>query len=133
MEEKTTKKQIIITILLLLGGAGFTAMSFCIYYLVKPLSDVTLALICIVDFIYAFYMACVLIRYTWKEVWLLKAIILLFGYIAAFIIVAAIFSAFNDAVEFFKSNFLSIVFYAFFTSPSMFIVIALFLLLLSGM
>ena len=132
MENKTTKKQIIISILLMLGGVGLTVMSFCVYYLVEPLSNVALALICVVDFIYAFFMVCMFTIYNWNAKWLLKTVLISVGYIAAFIVVALLFLVFCGwSGERINSNIINVVLYAFFTGPSMPIVVTLFLLCLA--
>ncbi|MDE7076896.1 MAG: hypothetical protein K2O62_06205, partial [Clostridia bacterium] len=79
------KKEIIVTILILLGGIAFTAMSFCVYYLVKPLHPAILAVICVVDFLYTLFITCLACKHLPTEKWLLKGFLVSIGYIAVFI------------------------------------------------
>ena len=56
------KKVIILAILVLFGGAAFTATSFCIYYLVKPLNATWLIVLCVVDFLYNLFATCLFFK-----------------------------------------------------------------------
>ena len=138
MQEKNmNKKEIIITVLLLIIGAGLTATSFCIYYLVKPRSAAVLSVICVVDFLYTLFLTCLFFKYMNSEKWPLKGVLMAVGYIAAFIAVSVIFILFinvTDAkqlIEFLQNNILGVVFYSFFTGPCIFLVIVLVLLCLA--
>lgn len=64
--------------------------------------------------------------------WLLKGVLLSVGYTVAFIVIAVAFLVFTINIDFLKNNILGIVFYAFFTGPSIFIVLAIGALLLIG-
>ena len=139
MKEKMNKKEIIITVLLLIIGAALTAASLCIYYLVKPRSAAILSVVCVVDFLYTLFLTCLFFKFMSPEKWLLKGALITVGYTAAFIVVAVLFilltsvtnSDFIKSVEFLKNNILGVVFYSFFTGPCIFIVIALALLCLA--
>lgn len=130
------RKETIITIFVLLGGVAFTVMSFCVYYLIQPLNIWALVAICIVDFIYNFFSTCLLFKYVEKtNKWTLKGFLLSLGYIVGFIIVAVLFltiiGVISGSLEFLKNNILGIILYAFFTGPSIFVVLAIFLLCLA--
>ncbi len=120
------KKVIILAILVLFGGAAFTATSFCIYYLVNPLNATWLIVLCVVDFLYNLFATCLFFKIMDANKWLLKGFLLSAIYTVAFIIVAVLFTVFCGAVEFLKNNILGIIFYAFFTGPSIFIVLTIF-------
>ncbi len=64
---------------------------------------------------------------------MLKGIGVAVGYIAVFIIIAVLFFVFSEKFEFLKNNIIAIVYYAFFTGPSIFIVMAIALLFLYGL
>lgn len=123
--KRTDYKELIIAIIVLIIGAGLTAGSFCIYYLAKP-DTIALIIICAVDFLYNFLSTCLLFRQSdFNKRWALKGLLLSVGYTVGFIAVAALFMVFNGAVEFLKNNIVGIVHYAFFTGPSLFIVIGI--------
>ena len=125
------KKEIIIVILILLGGIALTSASFCIYYLVKPLHPAIIAAICVVDFLYTLFITCLACKALPTDKWLLKGILVSVGYIAVFIIVAVLFFHTSKAFDLTTAKFITIVLYAFFTSPCIFIVMALALLCLA--
>lgn len=122
-KKDTDKKDIIIIITILLVGAALTAASFCIYYLVKPRNTIVLAVLCVVDFLYNLFVMCFLIKYNDYGKWLLKGTLFAVGYIIVFIAIATLANVIGGSFEFLKNHIVDIVFYAFFTSPSMFIVI----------
>ena len=126
----TNIKEIIIIILILLFGAGLTAASFCVYYLVKPQNNAVLAVLCVVDYLYNLFSACMLFKFLDAEKILLKGFLLSVGYIAAFIGIAALFILFNGQLELLKNIILAIVFYAFFTGPCIIIILAVVALVL---
>lgn len=126
-------KEIIIPALVLLGGMAFTAASFCIYFLVKPLHPAILAVICVVDFLYAFFATALACKILPTEKWLLKGFGVAVGYIAVFIIVAVLFVIYCNATATLKNNILPIILFAFFTSPCIFIVMAVAILFLMGL
>ena len=129
----TDKRDIIIRFLVLLGGVALTVTSFCIYYLVKPQSMAVLIILCAVDFLYSFFTTCVFCRINHEEKWPLKGFILSALYTVGFIAVAVLFEvSVKGAHAFLANDILTILLYAFFTGPSGFIVLVLFLLLLSG-
>ena len=105
-----------------------TVLSFCLYFLVKP-RNAAVTVLCAVDFLYAI---CHLIWLLKPETthWALKGVLWSLGYLAAFIAVASLLSLFIGAFAFLKSHFTEIVVFAFFTSPSMLVVVALFILFL---
>ena len=130
------KKEIIISVFVLLGAVAFTVASFCIYYLVKPQNAVILVVICLADFAYNLFSLCMLLKYAIStNKWLLKGFLFAVGYIVAFIIIAILFLffiglvslGFNGSIEFIKNNVLGIVFYAFFTGPCVLIIVPLLL------
>ena len=125
------KREIIIVIFVLLGGAALTATSFCIYYLVKPQNTAWLILLCTVDFLYNCFTTCFIFKLSHTDKWLLKGLLVSAIYTVAFIAVAALFMLFCNAFEFLKNNIFGIVLYAFFTGPSIFIVLAILLLCLA--
>ena len=125
------KKEIILGILVLLGGAALTAASFCIYYLVKPQNAAWLILLCAVDFLYNIFTTCLFFKVTFEDKWLLKGFLLSVIYTVGFIVVAVLFTVFCGALEFLKNHVVGIVYYAFFTGPCVFIVLAIFLLCLA--
>ncbi len=125
-------KWIIIFVLVLLGGAGLTAGSFCIYYLVKPLHPAIVAVICIVDFLYSVFLTTMLIKHLKEEQWLLKGFFFSFGYTALFVPASALFLTFTNSISLLTEHIVEIILSAFFTGPSIFIVLAVALLLLSG-
>ena len=133
------KTELYVTIFILLGGIALTVASFCIYYLVKPRNLTVLSVICAVDFIYNVFCTCMLFRYVVvnTEKWLLKGILLSSGYTVAFIAVGVSFIFFcgitnlSTTLESLKNNILGVVSYAFFTGPCIFIVLALFALILA--
>lgn len=132
-QNKVDKKEIILTVLLLLGGAALTATSFCVYYLVKPRNTAVLIVLCVVDLLYTAFSTCIACKNLPTEKWLLKGIGVAVGYIVVFIIVALLFFVFNEAYEMLKNNIIAVVYYAFFTGPCIFIVMALALLFLCGL
>lgn len=125
------KKELIIVILILLGGAALTATSFCIYYLFKPKNAVWLIVLCAADFLYNYFSTCMFFKMSYADKWLLKGFLLSAIYTIAFIVVAVLFIVFRGAIEFLKIHILGIVYYAFFTGPSIFIVLTIFLLCLA--
>lgn len=131
IKHSTDRKEIIISILILLGGIALTVSSFCVYYLVKPHNPAALTAICTGDFLYTLFSVCILLKYTDTHNWLLKGFLIAVGYIAVFILVAILFAVFNGATQFIKNNFINILFYAIFTGPCIYIVITLFLLFLA--
>ncbi|MDE7084995.1 MAG: hypothetical protein K2O81_07100 [Clostridia bacterium] len=124
------KKEIIISVLVLLGGMAFTAASFCIYFLVKPLHPAVLAVICVVDFIYTFFTTALACKNLPTKKWLLKGLGVAVGYIPIFIIAAILFEFFCIG-EIPVNTFIPIIFYAFFTGPCIFIVMVIALLCLA--
>lgn len=131
--DKTEKIKIVVSVFVVLVGMGLTATSLCVYYLVKPQSAVTLAILCVVDFLYSFFSSSMACKYLGKtDKWLLKGLILSVGYIVAFIVVAILFLTFGTAIEFLTNNIVGIVLYAFFTSPSMFLVGAILILCMAS-
>ena len=134
MEKRSTdKKEIIIRILVLLGGVALTVTSFCMYYLAKPQNAAVLIVLCAIDFLYSFFSTCVFCKINHENKWALKGLALSTIYTVGFIAVAVLFMVFNSSGHaFLKNDFLTIVLYAFFTVPSGFIVLVLLLLLLSG-
>ncbi len=64
---------------------------------------------------------------------MLKGIGVAVGYIVVFIIVAVLFLVFNEEYAILKNNIIAIVYFAFFTGPCIFIVMALALLFLYGL
>lgn len=124
-------KGIVLTVLVLLGGMALTAASFCVYFLVKPLHPAILALICVVDFLYTFFITSFACKILPTEKWLLKGFGVAVGYIPVFIIAAILFIFFCGG-KILLNSVLAMMFYAFFTGPSIFIVMALALLFLYG-
>ena len=129
-KRNTDKKEIIIGILILFCGAALTATSFCLYYLVKPQNTAWLIVLCAVDFLYNFFTTCMFFKISYADKWLLKGFLLSAIYTIAFIAVAALFIVFCGALDFLKNHILEIILYAFFTGPSIFIVLAIILLCL---
>ncbi|MDE7395466.1 MAG: hypothetical protein K2M95_05050 [Clostridiales bacterium] len=134
---KGDKKDLLINIGLLLVSLAVTVTSFCIYYLVKPRNTTAIIVLCAVDLLYTLISTCIFFKITFSKKWILKGFLLTVGYIAAFILVAVLIAIFtgipkmNTAIAFLKWHFRTFVFWAFFTGPSMFIVIALFMLFLA--
>lgn len=126
--KSTDKKEIILGIILLLGGVALTALSFCIYYLVKPQNTAVLIALCAVDFLYNLFTTCLACKICDADKWLLKGLLLSVIYTVAFIAVGVLFAVVNVEIEWLKNNILGIVFYAFFTGPCIFIVMAIFFL-----
>ena len=132
----TNIKEIVIVILILLGGVAFTVTSFCVYYLVKPRILAVVIVMCVCDFIYCTFTTCAFFKHINLDIgsykWLLKGILSSVGYIVAFTIVGIIFSAIVLKSEFEAIYMLTVLVIACFTAPSIFIVLAVVLLLLIG-
>ena len=126
-------KSFVLPALVLLGGIALTAASFCVYYLVKPRITALLIVLCAVDLLYTAFSTCIACKNLPTDKWLLKGIGVAVGYIAVFIIVAVLFFVFSEKYEVLKNNIIAIVYFAFFTGPSIFIVMAIALLFLYGL
>ena len=127
---KVHKKEIIIGTFVVLFGASLTVMSFCVYYLVKPSTGVLIT-ICAIDWLNCLFNTCLFLKFVLHEKgWLFKASALSAGYIPAFILVASLFFTIGNAIEFLKNSIIAIILFAFFTAPSIFIVLAIGALLL---
>ena len=127
------KKEIIVIVLLLLGGVAFTTASFCIYYLVDALNTAGLVIICVADFLYTLFITSLMCKYglEWKK-WFLKALLMSVGYIAAFILLGILIMGKEGSWwELIANNILYVVFYAIFTAPCIFIVVPIVLMGLS--
>lgn len=123
-------KELIIIILILLGGIAFTTMSFCVYYIVKPQNAFALAAICTVDFIYNLFCSCLFFKYMYIDKWLLKGILLAVIYIVAFIAVTSLFCLFSGALELLKNIIVTVVLLSFFTCPCILIIMTVLSLIL---
>lgn len=123
------KKEILIIVLILLGGVAFTAASFCIYYLVNPPNTAALVVICVADLLYTLFITSLMCKYglEWKK-WYLKGLLMSVGYVAAFIVVGVLFLTYCGSWEYAISHIVGIVFYAIFTAPCIFIVVPLVLI-----
>jgi len=132
-EMSYSEKKRILTILVGLGGAGLTAMSFCVYYLVEPRSTAALIVICIVDFLYSVFSSSMLCKLDHKDRWILKGLIISVVYFAVFLLLALLLFLIIDKFEFLTNHFLAVIYFDFFTSASLFIVIALMYVLLAFM
>ena len=137
MKNKNTNvKEIIIVILILLGGVAFTVTSFCVTYIVKPQIPAVLIVMCVCDFIYCTFTTCAFFKYMDMEMgthkWLLKGCLTSVGYIIAFTVVGIIFLAITLKSEFVATEMLTVLEIACFTAPSVFIVLAIVILLLIG-
>lgn len=130
-KNKWDKKETIIVILISLGGIAFTAASFCVYYLVKPLHPAILAVICVVDFLYTFFISSIACKYYPTKKWLLNGFLASIGYIAAFMLICVLICVYSGAFDLFKYHFLEILFYAIFTAPCIYIILPLILLCLA--
>lgn len=128
-KRNTDKKEIIIGIFILLCGVVLTTTSFCVYYLVKPQNTTWLIILCVVDFLYNLFTTCMLFKISYADKWLLKGVLLSAIYTIAFIAVAALFIVFSGTLEFLRNHILGIVFYAFFTGPSILLIILAIILL----
>ncbi len=126
-------KGFILAALVLLGGIALTATSFCVYYLVKPRNTAVLIVLCVIDLLYTAFSTSIACKILPTEKWLLKGIGVAVGYIVVFIIVAVLFLVFNEEYAILKNNIIAIVYFAFFTGPCIFIVMALALLFLYGL
>ena len=125
------KRKIIIGILVLLGGVALTVTSFCLYYLVRPLSTAVLTVSCVIDFLYNYFTTCTFFKLNNMDKCLLKGFLLSAIYTVAFIAVALIFMLATGTLDLVKSDFINIVLYSFFTGPSIFIVLVIFLVFLA--
>ena len=125
----TNKKEIVIGILILLCGAALTATSFCVYYLVKPQNIAWLVVLCVVDFLYNIFTACMLFKINYSDKWLLKGFLSSAIYTVAFIAIATLLTVVGGTLEFLKHHILGIVFYAFFTGPSILLIVLVIMLL----
>lgn len=137
MKNKNTNvKEIVIAILILLGGVAFTVTSFCITYIVKPQNPAVMIVMCVCDFIYCTFTTCAFFKYMNLDIgslkWLLKGVLASVGYLVAFTIVGVIFAVIILKSEFVAMHILAVLIIACFTAPSIFIVIALVLLFLMG-
>lgn len=115
------KSDILIFVLIFSGGIALTAISVCLDIVCKPRSTIALVLICIIDFLYAVFSSAVILKIENVKVWRFLGCLLPFGHIGLFMAVALLFTAFYANAEFFKSHILTILLYAIFTQPSMFV------------
>lgn len=132
-KNKVDVKGFILVALILLGGIALTATSFCVYYLVKPQNYAVLIVLCVVDLLYTCFSTCLACKNLPTEKWLLKGIGVAVGYVPVFITGSSLFLIFSNALELLKNNIIAIVFYAFFTGPCIFIVMAIALIFLYGL
>ena len=139
-KSQINRKEIVLAVLMLLGGIALTVASFCIYYLAKPQNEFILATICVIDFAYNFFTWSMFFKTEFAKKWLLKGFLLAVGYIVAFIIIAVIiilvakmFNGASEVMESLKNNILVDVLYAFFTAPCALIISAVFVLGMSFM
>ena len=142
-ERKPVDKLVImLTVFIVVGGMAFTAFSFCVYYLSEPRNTNALALICAIDFLYNLLSICLLFKFIIvNNKWMLKGFIGSVAYIVAFIIVAVLLILIDgardsmtpyEAQTILKNDIIGIVCYAFFTGASIYLALALLLLLMVG-
>ena len=132
-KERKDIKKIIYTLLIIFGGIIFTAMSFCVYYLVKPRNTAVLVVICVVDYLYTLFTSCTLIKLKGTDKWLFKGLYTSIAYIVAFIALATLFIVTGISHEFFSNHIVDVVCYSFFTGPSIIITMAIILIFLCFM
>lgn len=132
-KERRDIKKIIYLILIVLGGIAFTASSFCVYYLVKPRHTALLVGICIVDYLYTLFTSCALIKLKGMDKWLLKGLYMSIAYIVAFIAVATFTAAVSISHEYLGNHIIDIIYYSFFSGPSILLMMAILLVILYGL
>ena len=128
VKKRINLKGLLGAIAAILFDVALSVLSFCIYFLVKPRNTAGVSVLCAVDFLYAVCHLIWLLKPQNKN-WALKSILWPMGYIAAFIAFASLICVSSASFAFLKSHFIQIVFFAFFTSPSIIFTVALVLLI----
>ena len=119
-------KDSFVPILVFVGGVAFTAMSFCVYILVKPQITALLIAICVVDFLYTFFSSSMSLKYLTSTKRWIKGLLLTLGYIAIFIAIPTLCLTCSQQFEILKANIIIITYFAFFTGPIVMLVLPLF-------